>query len=239
MYMEKLRTNLLGYVEYDEYALLRPEREYTVRSIYLDSYDYKCYYEKLDGTHTRRKFRIRGYNRKEGNSKVFFEIKRKNENFVSKDRALVPFQVLDDSLGRVWSTPVRDEEDRKYLNNFHYYYDLERLEPKVLVVYDREPFQCKFGSALRITFDKNLRCRAVSGYESLYEEQGLMRLMKHEFVLEIKFYQVLPRWIDRVIGKFNLTRLSVSKYTSSIDGPGRSTMMFNKFIRNDFTNRMD
>src|SRR4030042_488943 len=98
MYMDRLRANLLGYLDYDDYAARRPDKEYSVRSIYLDSPDFKCYYEKIDGTHTRKKLRIRGYNRREDTPRVFFEIKRKYDNFVSKDRARVPIGQIMNAL---------------------------------------------------------------------------------------------------------------------------------------------
>jgi SPX domain protein involved in polyphosphate accumulation len=129
-----------------------------------------------------------------------------------------------------------DDDERKYLNNFYFYYHLRRLEPKVLVVYDREPFQCKFGSNLRITIDKNLRSKIVNDYDMLFDEEGLVSSFRNEFILEIKFYQVLPEWIDKVIGRYDLTRIAVSKYTSSIDAQSRSLISLNKSNRNDFYN---
>jgi SPX domain protein involved in polyphosphate accumulation len=236
MYMDNLRANLLGYLDYDDYAARRPQKEYTVRSIYLDSPDFKCYYEKLDGTHTRKKLRIRGYNKREDTPRVFFEIKRKNDNFVSKDRARVPIQDIRNALQNSNSVMYLDDDERKYLNNFYFYYHLRRLEPKVLIVYDREPFQCKFGSNLRITIDKNLRSKVVYDYDMLFDEQDLVSSFRNEFILEIKFYQVLPEWIDKVIGRYDLTRVAVSKYTSSIDAQSRSSISLNKSNRNDFYN---
>ncbi len=236
MYMDNLRANLLGYLDYDDYAARRPSKEYTVRSIYLDSPDFKCYYEKLDGIHTRKKLRIRGYNRREDTPRVFFEIKRKNDNFVSKDRARVPIRDIRNALQNSNSVMYLDDEERKYLNNFYFYYHLRRLEPKVLVVYDREPFQCKFGSNLRITIDKNLRSKVVYDYDMLFDEEDLVSSFRNEFILEIKFYQVLPEWIDKVIGRYDLTRIAVSKYTSSIDAQRRSSISLNKSNRNDLYN---
>jgi hypothetical protein len=104
----------------------------------------------------------------------------------------------------------------------------------VLVVYDREPFECKFGSKLRITFDKNLRSKMVDNYLHLYEEDNLRNVYRTEFVFEVKFFQVLPQWINRVLGKYDLTRLAVSKYTSSIERQDSSTVRMNTFVRNDY-----
>jgi len=233
--MDELRRDLLKYMEYDEYAASRPDNEYTVHSVYYDSFNYKCYYEKLDGIHTRKKFRIRGYNRQEDESNIFFEIKRKYDNFISKDRAGTSYENVRKALTSAHSKPYFSLEHQSDFKNFYFYYCSRKLEPKVLVVYDREPFECKFGSKLRITFDKNLRSRMVADIGELFSEEGLIKPFKKEFIFEIKFYQVLPQWINRMLVKYDLTRTAVSKYTSSIDAQKKSTVTSNKFTRKEFT----
>jgi hypothetical protein len=229
--MDRLRADLLTYLAPDEYAAVRPGFEYTVRSIYLDSYDYKCYFEKLDGIHTRKKFRIRGYNTFEDHSRIFFEIKRKHDNFISKNRAGTSFAALQTVLTDSQIHSHFSDEEKTYFDYFYYYYQLRQLEPKVLVVYDREAFECKFGSKLRITFDKNLRTKVVSDLYQLFEDDGLKAVYRREFVFEIKFFQVLPQWINTVLAKYDLTRIAVSKYTSSIDVQSSSSIKMNKFNR--------
>ncbi|MBN1398917.1 MAG: polyphosphate polymerase domain-containing protein [Bacteroidetes bacterium] len=230
-YLDKLRYDLLNYLTPDAYAVLRPGYEYTVRSIYFDSHDYKCYYEKLDGIYTRKKFRIRGYNKYEDSSQIFFEIKRKHENFISKNRARVPYAKLHKVLTDKYVDSHFADEEKMYFDYFYYYYQLRQLEPKVLVVYNREAYECKFGSQLRITFDKDLKSKAVSNIHQLYDEDGLRSAYRREFVLEIKFFQVLPQWIKNVLEKYDLTRLAISKYTSSIDIQHSSSVRANKFNR--------
>ena len=231
--MDRLRVDLLKYLDHDGYAIKRPDKEYTVRSIYLDTHSYECYYEKMDGIHTRRKYRIRGYNTPEENNQIFFEIKRKYDNFISKSRAGFYFQDLHEILRNNQNIPSlvdREVDDYEY---FYYHYQLRHLEPKVLVVYDREPFECKFGSQLRITFDKNLRSKSVDTYIQLFDDDKLLDVYRTNFVFEVKFFQVLPQWISRVLSKYDLTRLAVSKYTSSIERQGPSTLRKNSLVRND------
>ncbi len=235
-YLEKLRANLSIYLDPDEYAAVRPNREYTVRSVYLDSFDYRCYYEKIDGLHARKKFRVRGYNKERDRSPVFFEIKRKYDNFISKDRAGVAHRDLGTALGDYRIDLCVNDDDRCSLNNFYHYHRLRHLEPKVLVVYEREPFECKFGSKLRITIDKNLRSKVVAGYGDLFDDVGLVECFRKVFILEVKFFQVLPQWIGRVLEKYDLTRMAVSKYTSSIDAQRPSSVILNKFT--DFHTRI-
>lgn len=233
-HLDKLRNNLLIYLDPDEYAAIRPNKEYTVRSIYLDSFDYRCYYEKMDGVHTRKKFRIRGYNKEEDKAPVFFEIKRKYDNFISKDRAGIYFQNLPAAFIERRAELCAESEEKQSFNNFFHYYQLRHLEPKVLVVYEREPLECKFGSKLRITLDKNLRSKVVSDYNKLFDEEGLVECFHKEFILEVKFFQVLPQWISGVLEKYDLTRMAVSKYISSIDAQSSSLVLLNKLTRYDF-----
>jgi SPX domain protein involved in polyphosphate accumulation len=230
-YLDRMRQDLSRYLAPDAYAVLRPGHEYTVRSIYFDSHDYKCYYEKLDGIYTRKKFRIRGYNSFEEKSPIFFEIKRKHDNFISKNRARISYEKLQKvMIDRHIDSHFADEE-KMYFDYFYYYYQLKQLEPKVLIVYNREAYECKFGSQLRITFDKDLHSKVVSNVHQLFEEDGLKSAYHREFILEIKFFQVLPQWIKNVLEKYDLTRLAVSKYTSSIDIQHSSSVRTNKLNR--------
>jgi hypothetical protein len=229
--IDRLRNDLLRYMEYDEYASRKSHKGYTVRSIYLDSYDFKCYYEKLDGILVRNKFRVRGYDTKEENKNIFLEIKRKHDGFISKDRFPVPVEEFQKNWSMEDYKGYEHSEDKEAFTNFSYYYHLRNLDPKVLVIYDREPFQCKFGSSLRITFDKALRSKPVSSFESLFDNEYLTESLTNKFIFEVKFFQVLPQWINSVLNKYDLTRISVSKYTTSIDAHPISSIRLKETIQ--------
>lgn len=220
--LSKIRSVVLNYMNYDPYAEIRPHKDYTVRSIYLDTADLLCYREKYEGYKIRNKYRIRVYNESRVDSSVFLEIKRKNENFISKDRAKL---YLKDLQSLLFSKNVEEylivradgkgdfEEAKKFL--FHYY--SKQLIPLSLVVYEREAFMGKFGYDLRITFDKNLRGSVYPVYADIFEEKKLKYAFPNYFILEIKFHERLPVWIPQLINKFNLQRISISKYTNCID----------------------
>jgi SPX domain protein involved in polyphosphate accumulation len=232
--IDALRQGLLRYMDYDEYAQKRRDKEYTVRSIYLDSVNFQCYYEKMDGIILRKKFRIRGYNEKADTQHVYFEIKRKYDGFISKDRAAVPILDFKKALTVAHNDVALLEDDKQAFTNFYFYYHKNQLEPKTLVVYDREPFQCRFGSSLRITFDKNLRTKTVSDFDALFDDDGLKRSFHNKFIFEVKFYQVLPQWITTVLNKFELTRIAVSKYTTSVDTQPVSSIIATKAFHREF-----
>jgi len=216
--LENLRNEISPYLNYDPHTASQPDKEYTVRSIYLDTPSLKSYYEKIAGLKIRNKFRIRGYNSVDENSYTFLEIKRKDAEYVSKDRALLLFKKVNDFL---LSSDI-DESDfqngqYKSAKNFLYYFNGYGLQPVVLVVYEREAFTCALGSNLRVTFDKNLRSSLVHSTDMLFSEEKWKRSLVNFFVLEIKYYKVLPYWVPQVINKYKLQREAISKYTICVD----------------------
>ncbi len=220
--MDSLRNDMLPFMEYDSFAEKMENKEYICRSIYCDSYDFKCYNEKIDGSRNRKKYRIRGYNYLTDDSKVFIEIKHKDENIISKDRGLVYYNKLgklfgDFYDGSVFDSNEREPKNKKSIDKFMFSYSKRKLSPLLLIVYEREAYQCKFNSSLRITFDKNLRSSVERSFSGLFYDDNLVSCMDNFFVLEVKFYMVIPAWVPRVINKYNLQRTSVSKYAICFD----------------------
>ncbi len=222
IYLKKFRSEIFPFMDFDKYALEREEKEYTVRSIYFDNRKLDYYNEKIDGIKVRKKIRIRGYNNLNGSNLVFLEIKRKNENFISKNRSPIYFENLDTLLEKgniedyVLFSNLEDEyfEDGK---KFLYHYINKSLRPATLVVYEREAYTCKFDDRIRITFDKNLRYLAFPKISDLFEESRLKLAMFNNVILEIKFYGGFPMWLQNAVTKYRLIRQPVSKYVICLD----------------------
>ncbi len=229
-YLDDLRYDIQPFLIPDIFMKDRPEKEYTVRSIYLDSTRMFTYHEKLAGLRIRNKFRIRGYNKFKDDSIVFLEIKRKDSDYISKDRAPLYYNELakflsakDLSLIHVLGNDSLKRRDSA--NNFMFYYLLNNLHPYVNVVYEREAFECKFGSGLRITFDKNIRTRAVDNLNELFVDDNFKPSLKKYFVLEVKFHRILPSWLPAVMKKYNVFRDSASKYVMSVDAANNKNLV--------------
>jgi hypothetical protein len=219
--LDELRQAMKPYVRHDAFCAASPGKEYTVRSIYYDTRRFSCYDEKFDGFRLKKKLRIRGYNQRRPGSVVFLEIKRKQEDFISKSRAPVHW----DRLPAVFAgyravaeppfepgTPAAEAAGR-----FLYNYYRRRMLPVVLVAYEREAFTGRFDPMLRLTFDKNVRSRLYPALGTLYEDRDARFLMPGHFVFEVKFYMALPFWVRAVVQGFDLQRLAVSKYAMGID----------------------
>src|SRR5215471_11792293 len=70
----------------DEYSVGRPDYSYPVHSIYLDSDNLEIYWRTVNGDKNRFKLRLRYYDDKP-EAPIFFEIKRRMDNAILKQRA--------------------------------------------------------------------------------------------------------------------------------------------------------
>lgn len=220
--LEPLRKRLLPFVNQDKYAEENGGWDYKVRSIYFDTGKMNYYHEKKAGVKKRKKFRIRGYNDTSEESIIFLEIKRKDNEIISKNRSPVKYDNLHNLL------LTRDSENLvQNINNFPnaindankflYYLNTEYLIPVILIVYDREPYYSRFNSNLRITFDKNIRSRVCTTLDDLYTKHRKHYSVNDYFVLEIKFNFGYPNWLNQIIREFELVRQAVSKYGICVD----------------------
>lgn len=87
----------------------------------------------------------------------------------------------------------------------------EHMTPKVLVEYERTAFVCPDGN-VRITLDRNIR--ASDKIEKFFQSDfhGMPILEKGIHLLEIKFDEFLPSYIETALGDMNFRRTSFSKY---------------------------
>jgi hypothetical protein len=220
--VERLRENIMPFVDVDKFAAIGDKHQYTVRSIYFDSPKFDFYYEKVEGIKNRKKIRLRGYEKEDGNNIVFFEIKRKYDIPILKYRAPAKF---NDALEMFRSCNINGSViSNKFFpkgneNSQRFFYQMfsKNLRPVVLITYDREAYQSKYDESVRITFDKNVRSKAYPAICELFEENKLSPVIPGQFILEIKFNDHFPVWIKPVIGKFSLLRQSASKYVMSMD----------------------
>jgi hypothetical protein len=220
--MEMLRNMIAPFVRYDNFSDKMPEKHYTVRSIYFDTPEYDCFFEKVEGIKHRKKFRLRGYNKPNGkDGQVFFEIKRKYEIPIMKNRAPTAYENAIDlfennDLNHYHPNKEKYPLAEDNLKRFFYHYHNQQLRPVVLVIYEREAFLGIHDDAIRVTFDKNLRSVAFPSLDELYDENRVRRSLSNKFILEVKFNDHFPSWMKPIIGALGVKRQSASKYVISI-----------------------
>src|SRR5437879_5415193 len=80
-----VRDFVRSYLDMDEYSVGRPNYSYPVHSLYLDSDDLRLYWRTINGDKNRFKLRLRYYSTNP-DTPVFFEIKRRMNNCIMKQR---------------------------------------------------------------------------------------------------------------------------------------------------------
>jgi hypothetical protein len=220
--LKRFREMISPFVEYDAKAVGDEIPEYTVRSIYFDTTSLKYYTEKIEGIDVRKKLRIRGYNDGGENSEVYLEIKRKKIQSVWKNRAPLRYAhvrelIRSGNIRRyvITDNGIADAENnaRKFL--FHLYN--KTLQPIVLVTYEREAYFGKFDKSFRLTIDKNLRSVVFPTLDDLYREDEMVDCLPGQFIVEVKFRDSMPAWIQGILGTFGTKRKAVSKYCICVD----------------------
>lgn len=207
--IEPVTQELLKYMKWDPYVADDPKHYYEVVSLYYDSPSLTCYYEKLDGMVSRKKIRCRAYTNSSGErSDHFYEIKRKHDMVVMKDRMqglrvnlLETIQQIDDD----------DQLTREMYMDLIY----RHLIPQVIVSYHRTPLVGSHEDRLRVTIDSDIWAANPNG-ETLDADEWLP-VLTNGALLEIKYNNVLPFWLALIIQRYDLSRIAYSKYCKSIE----------------------
>ena len=196
---------------------------YAITSLYYDTPDLRCYWEKIEGIKYRRKLRIRHY---EGHAElqpdtpVFVEIKQRVNRTIQKRRARFPYAA---ALALCRGAEIEhDPKQAAFVGEVQAFVDVHRLQPVSVVSYFRRAL---VGTAhdpgLRVTFDTDIRYRSV---DLDLESRNPGRHMVHpeRVVLEVKANDRIPRWVAALIGAHNTQIVRISKYCHSIEVAGRA-----------------
>jgi hypothetical protein len=184
---------------------------YNVRSLYFDDQQNSALLDKESGVFQRKKYRIRIYNRSDDFIK--FERKTKIGAYMLKESTRITRKEADKLIAGNCDF-LSGTQDR-LLNDFYLENRCNMMRPVVIVEYDREAYIHPIGK-VRVTFDKGLRtahnCLDIFNDNlcllSIFQQQGI--------VLEVKYNEVLPRYIrglfpdtirpQQAIGKFVICR---------------------------------
>ena len=230
-HLAALRSMLFPFVQEDRYAALQPEHQYTVRSIYFDTPDMEMYHTKREHIAHRMKVRLRGYNLGGDATQVFFEIKRKYEGPILKNRATMPFEAVKNIFqGAAVDAYLPETNKADNVRRFFYQVYSRRLRPVVTVIYEREAYISKVADPdndLRISLDKNLRSVPFPSVSELFEERDLRYPLEEQFILEIKFNHYCPAWLKPMVSMLQLQKAPASKYVLCMDS--QPTIQANRF----------
>jgi SPX domain protein involved in polyphosphate accumulation len=204
-----------SYISPDKYARKRPGYAYPISSLYFDSDHLHLCNETIAGKKNRFKLRIRCYD-SDPESMCFFEIKRRINNVILKDRARLPkSQILNALAGSKISAPLY-KKDEMALNQFRFYIKNLCARPILMVRYQREAYEGNSSNRVRITFDRQLDFRTVNAPEVTTDGADWHNVPMNFVVLEIKFTDRYPFWLTDMVKMFDLKQTAMSKYVSTV-----------------------
>ena len=182
--------------------------EYHIRSLYFDTINDDALEEKIAGVGNRKKYRIRIYNFSDKVIKL--ECKSKYGDLISKQSVSIPRELAEqliagdpDGLQRMRHPLLHDvyREMRTRL-----------LRPAVIVDYVREAYIHQ-AEEVRITFDKQVRTGLYS--VDIFNPQIPTYPVFDDPVeiLEVKFDEFLPGYLQSILSGVTAQRSAISKYT--------------------------
>jgi len=224
----EMRRFLNPFVEPDNFAALRKGYRYPICSLYLDSPDLALYQQTVAGEKDRFKLRVRTYS-DDPSKPAYFEVKRKVNNIVHKRRAGLSRAQARAELERapvdLTGMPAAKRSDVEY---FRHHLMLTEARPVVRVKYMREAYQARGNEPVRITIDSELS-HAITLDSKLDHRSGHWTETPLEGqIVEVKFTERYPWWVQDFIRTFGMTQRAVPKYVLSIDHmilEGRETAM--------------
>jgi hypothetical protein len=214
-----VRDFVSGYLEIDEYGATLPNFSYPVHSLYLDSDDLYLYHTTINGDKNRYKLRLRFYDdRRE--APIFFEIKRRMNNIIAKQRGAVRREAVDwllaGHLPDAAHLVSRDPRQLVALQNFCRLMHNVRARPKGHIAYVREAWISPLDNSVRITMDREVRCEPEGTARLETRMYEPVSVFGNAVVLELKFTDRFPDWFKQLVRIFGLMQCGAAKYVEGV-----------------------
>ena len=215
-----IRDFALAYLVPDEFNHPELNNSYPVNSLYVDSPTLKLCDATLKGRKNRFKLRIRFYD-EEPESPVFFEIKQRKNDIIMKQRAMVYRESVAPLLaGRAAShKDLFKPDDAKSLYALRRFCELKeelRADGQAFVCYLREAYVSVHSNDVRLTFDRELVARPYFHSIKMPPDEFALRPKVPTVILELKFTDRFPNWMNELVSVFNLHRGSMPKYVECV-----------------------
>ncbi len=231
-----LRDFVSSYLELDSFGATQPNLSYPVHSLYLDSPDLRLYQTTINGDKNRYKLRIRFYEDRP-KSPVYFEIKRRTDNTIAKQRGGVKRESLEQVLGGQLPLPEQmandNPADRAAVEQFIHHMQELKATPKAHVAYYREAWTSRHDNSVRVTIDRETRIEIEPTARLLTDMTNPHYVFGENLVLELKFTNRFPDWFRELVRVFGLMQCGAAKYVDGV------TVVGEQFVRDGVNmNRM-
>ena len=205
--LKLLESRLSSVLEKDKHS--GKNGSYSVRSLYFDDYSNTCAKQNAAGLPERFKWRIRYYGGG-GSKHIHLEYKHKsNGRGIKKSCKLTKEEcemlIRGETESLLWST------SEALLRKFCVAILNRRFEPKIIIDYDRVAFVEPITN-VRITIDKNIS--ASNEFDKFLTGDYTKHMLQENnlHVLEVKFDDILPSYLQNIINTNGRTQESFSKY---------------------------
>ena len=233
-----IRDYVSTQLELDEFSVGKPNYSYPVHSLYLDSDDLHLYQSTINSERNRYKLRLRFYN-DQPDTPVFFEIKRRVDSAILKQRGGVRRAAVDAILAGHLPTPdhLVSKDAKQFFALQRFCELMNRLEakPKVHVAYLREAWLPADGNSVRVTMDRQVRDDPEPTARLSTQMKNPVLVFGDSVILEIKFTGRFPDWLADMVRAFNLRPCSAAKY---VDGIGRMSDVWGGGPSSEFVSKL-
>jgi len=180
--------------------------KYLVSSLYFEDDYLSMYFDKVDGSKERYKYRLRTYNR--DSSFIKFEKKIKSGSYIAKKTLRVDLEKFQKLYQRDYKFLF--DEDFDTYNELHY----AKLKPFVNISYNREAYLNKLLN-VRVTFDHDLRYSFTD--LNIFSNESHSRVFDEDLIImEVKYDEIYPDYIRNIFDLERGCQTSISKYELAI-----------------------
>jgi hypothetical protein len=227
--LDEIRAFLSPFTRPDGYALRSSDRRYAVCSLYLDSADLLLYRQTVNSEKDRFKLRVRTYSDDPARP-AFFEVKRKVTSIVHKRRIGLSRERAVALLEQRPLGPLDDLSSAARADLAYFTHHVARIEarPVLRVKYMREAYEGLGNEPARITIDTALRHAPTFGADLGHDSGSWRTTPMAGAVVEIKFTERYPFWVQEFVRAFDLRQRAVPKYVLSLNhllAQGRGTAL--------------
>jgi VTC domain len=209
-----LVSALSPYVRADPHSEGAGPSGYPIHSVYWDSPQLRCFWEKIEGLKVRRKLRLRRYGDADD---VFLEIKQRVDRTLQKRRVVWPLARVAEAEEPDALDALLEESDDRVAREILFLRRTYDLRPTMGISYRRRAFFARNESDLRVTFDTRVQYHAAEPSVAQLGESGRYVVAPALAVLEIKFGHAVPLWLCKLVSHFELRMVRFSKYCSAVD----------------------
>jgi hypothetical protein len=194
---------------------------YPIVSLYYDTPQRDCYWEKIHGVSNRRKLRVRVYGSLNSPMPptIFLEVKHKCDGRGVKRRVRMSLEeALRAGAGERLDRPF-SFMDQRTMEEVYSLVRERHFAPVCCMRYDREAFADRDPeSDLRVTFDTGIAYR-LDHLDPKPDDRDFTRFLLPEgyAVMEVKVTGAVPYWLTTLVGEQGCILQGHSKYCNALE----------------------